>query len=165
MTCPRCSKENDNANKFCGRCGLDFTQYNPTKPSASTEEVVYCYKHKKEPTLLSCGRCERPICTKCAKMGPAGPRCPDCAKHNVAVRPGAYLFNFQQNIKGFFTGVGRQGFYGYYLLFLIGSSLFTGFRYGCAGPRRERAPIQSQTEYQSPEEEDANAPIDENAPE
>ena len=38
-----------------------------------------CYKHPKEETRLSCGRCERPICTRCSIVGPAGVRCRECA--------------------------------------------------------------------------------------
>jgi hypothetical protein len=40
---------------------------------------MQCYKHPKEETGLSCGRCERPICTRCVVQGPAGVRCRDCA--------------------------------------------------------------------------------------
>jgi hypothetical protein len=48
-------------------------------------EARPCFRHPKEMTLLACGRCARPICTKCVVMGPAGPRCPDCARQNVKV--------------------------------------------------------------------------------
>jgi hypothetical protein len=40
---------------------------------------MQCYKHPKEETGLSCGKCDRPICTKCMVNGPAGVRCRDCA--------------------------------------------------------------------------------------
>ncbi len=40
---------------------------------------MVCYKHPKEETGLSCGKCERPICTRCVVQGPAGIRCRDCA--------------------------------------------------------------------------------------
>lgn len=38
-----------------------------------------CYRHPKEETELCCGKCDRPICTRCMVQGPAGVRCPECA--------------------------------------------------------------------------------------
>jgi hypothetical protein len=38
-----------------------------------------CYRHPKEETAVSCGKCDRPICTRCMIPGPAGMRCPECA--------------------------------------------------------------------------------------
>jgi hypothetical protein len=40
--------------------------------------VPQCARHKVE-TLLSCGRCDKPICPDCAVFGPVGARCRDCA--------------------------------------------------------------------------------------
>jgi len=40
---------------------------------------MYCAKHPNELTSLSCGRCERAICTKCLVHAPVGIRCRDCA--------------------------------------------------------------------------------------
>lgn len=40
--------------------------------------VYYCARHKNVKTRLRCGRCEKPICPKCTKMGPTGARCNDC---------------------------------------------------------------------------------------
>jgi len=40
---------------------------------------MQCYRHPKVETQLSCGKCDRPICTRCMIPGPAGTRCPDCA--------------------------------------------------------------------------------------
>jgi hypothetical protein len=38
-----------------------------------------CYRHPNEEVFLRCGKCDRPICPKCTKHGPAGARCPDCS--------------------------------------------------------------------------------------
>ena len=46
---------------------------------SSTASYMYCYKHPKVETGLSCGKCERPICTNCMIVGPAGVRCRECA--------------------------------------------------------------------------------------
>lgn len=40
---------------------------------------MQCYRHPKVETGVSCGKCDRPICTRCMIPGPAGMRCPDCA--------------------------------------------------------------------------------------
>lgn len=40
---------------------------------------MQCYRHPKVETAVSCGKCDRPICTRCMIPGPAGMRCPECA--------------------------------------------------------------------------------------
>ena len=140
MLCPRCQRENDESNKFCTRCGLNFSEFVP-QPVLNSDEAKFCYRHKKEPTLLSCGRCGNPICTKCVKMGPAGPRCPDCAKMNIATRPGAVWFNMRQSVSRVFSGAGRQSPWMWYVLFIIVSSLVGGIgRYGCGRERHQLPP-------------------------
>ncbi|RYG85913.1 zinc-ribbon domain-containing protein, partial [bacterium] len=89
MTCPRCGKENEADARFCARCGLEFARYQTTR--VATEGEMRCYRHPKVATNLSCGRCERPVCTRCAINGPAGIRCPECARSNVAFRPAAVI--------------------------------------------------------------------------
>lgn len=42
-------------------------------------DTLYCYRHKNRPTVLRCGHCELPICTRCAIQTPVGVRCPECA--------------------------------------------------------------------------------------
>ena len=38
-----------------------------------------CARHPNVETLLSCGRCDTPICPKCVVITDVGGRCPDCA--------------------------------------------------------------------------------------
>ena len=38
-----------------------------------------CVRHAKRPTLIACGRCERPFCPECLVYTPAGQRCYECA--------------------------------------------------------------------------------------
>ncbi len=45
-----------------------------------TTDPLYCYRHPGRETYVSCGRCERPICTQCAMQGPVGLRCRECGK-------------------------------------------------------------------------------------
>ncbi|MDI9636852.1 zinc-ribbon domain-containing protein [Kamptonema cortianum] len=127
MKCPRCAKEieTDEA-RFCPRCGLNFAEHARHQSVVAEDEVSYCYRHPKETTGLKCGRCERPICTKCAILGPAGPRCPDCAKTNVAVRPAAIAHEAKRSVSRLFSG----GIWSYLIAFFLISMLFRAFG-GC----------------------------------
>ena len=40
----------------------------------------FCYRHPQRETLLRCGRCDQPICTRCAMQGPVGFRCRQCGR-------------------------------------------------------------------------------------
>jgi hypothetical protein len=42
------------------------------------DEVLHCYRHPDRETRIMCGRCERPICLRCAMQGPVGFRCKTC---------------------------------------------------------------------------------------
>jgi hypothetical protein len=46
----------------------------------SDDEQLYCYRHPQTETGLRCGRCDKPICVKCAVFGPVGARCRDCGR-------------------------------------------------------------------------------------
>lgn len=41
---------------------------------------LFCYRHPDRVTYVRCGRCDRPICPRCAMQGPVGFRCRDCGK-------------------------------------------------------------------------------------
>ena len=90
MRCTRCNAENPQDKKFCGDCGTELVTQErvavPDQPGA-----YYCHKHAKEATRVTCGRCERPICTRCAVPGPVGVRCRDCARNRVPIRPRGVL--------------------------------------------------------------------------
>ena len=40
---------------------------------------MWCARHPTTETELACGRCETPICPRCAVMTDVGARCPSCA--------------------------------------------------------------------------------------
>ncbi len=42
-------------------------------------DTLYCRRHPGVETGLRCGRCDTPICPKCAVFTDVGARCPDCA--------------------------------------------------------------------------------------
>jgi hypothetical protein len=97
MRCSKCGAENPDANRFCGDCGAPFVGREEPAAVESQPGVYYCSKHKKETTRITCGRCEKPICTRCTVHGPAGVRCRDCARNRVPIRP-----------MGVLHGAGRQ---------------------------------------------------------
>lgn len=145
--CPRCGRENESDVRFCGRCGLDFVEYNKNQARPSTDETKFCYKHPKEATNLSCGRCEKPLCTKCAIIGPAGPRCKECAKHNVAVRPAAVLHGAKSNVKS----LARLGPWGLYAVVISIGALISIMR-SCSAPAPESRPTAQTESPQSSED-------------
>ncbi len=137
MVCTRCGRDNPEENEFCGRCGTDLKEVISAVTEA--EDDLFCFKHKKERTALRCGRCERPICTKCVIIGPAGPRCHECSKQNIAFRPGAVV----QEAKVGLRRVGRLGPWGIYMILVIGMMLFGSLRM-CGRPD----PRQSDYEFE-----------------
>ncbi len=42
-------------------------------------DIIFCARHPSVETLLHCGRCDTPICPKCAVFTDVGARCPSCA--------------------------------------------------------------------------------------
>ena len=60
--------------------------------------LFWCWRHRKVQTRLRCGRCEKPICPKCTRMGPTGARCVECAsnrtQHIYQVGPGHLILTF-----------------------------------------------------------------------
>ncbi len=135
-SCPRCARENDDDVRFCGRCGLDFVDYEKHQARTNSVDAQFCYRHPKEQTNLSCGRCGNPICTKCAQIGPAGPRCPDCAKHNVAFRPGGVVLEAKRTV----YGLGRMGPWGIYIIAGLVISLIGGLVRGCGSSHQMTTP-------------------------
>ena len=85
LRCSKCQAEVHGSPKFCPECGKHFVA-TPEPVQAGEDGVYYCHKHKRETTRVTCGRCERPICTRCMVMSPAGIRCKDCARNKVPVR-------------------------------------------------------------------------------
>jgi hypothetical protein len=40
--------------------------------------IVTCYNHKNRETVLSCSRCNKPVCNKCTIDSFVGIKCKDC---------------------------------------------------------------------------------------
>ena len=51
-------------------------------PLQTTDEsgTLRCARHPNTETVLRCGRCDTPICSRCMVMSPVGARCPTCAQ-------------------------------------------------------------------------------------
>jgi hypothetical protein len=52
----------------------------PPGDAVDDDGRLFCYRHPDRETWVRCGRCEKPICTRCAMQGPVGFRCRDCGK-------------------------------------------------------------------------------------
>ena len=111
--------------------------------TSATDETLYCYRHPDRETWVRCGRCDRPICTRCAMQGPVGLRCKQCGK--PAFDP-LTSFKPQQLILGTLTAVvaglvtgyvaARIGFFSVVLAYFAGGFIaeiitrVTGYKRG-----------------------------------
>ena len=95
---------------------------------------LYCYRHPKSETYVRCGRCDEPICPKCAVQGPVGFRCRQCGLVKSATLAS---FTPQQLLLGpgvAFVGGGilgylggQVGFYSIFVSFFAGALIAEGF--------------------------------------
>ena len=106
-------------------------------PAAAVVEddgPLYCYRHPRSETYIRCGRCDQPICPKCAVQGPVGFRCRQCGLVKSATFSS---FTPQQLILGLGTSFGggailgylggQVGFYSIFLAFFAGAFIAEGF--------------------------------------
>lgn len=59
-----------------------------------TETIVYCARHPKEETAITCASCGTPICPRCMVVTPVGMKCPSCGKGTTGltkVTPSRFL--------------------------------------------------------------------------
>ncbi|MBL8086671.1 MAG: hypothetical protein JNM85_01215 [Chthonomonas sp.] len=110
---------------------MDFTQI--VEPTANTD-LVACPKHPREKTALRCGKCDRPICTRCTVLSPAGTRCTECSRNQIAFRPETAARSFGLELKRL-TRLGPMSWYAIAIVLSIGFSVFRS----CGAQRR--API------------------------
>lgn len=95
--CAHCGTENPDDSRFCRSCGKPFVAV-PAPVEAGEPGLYYCYRHKKETTRVTCGRCERPLCPKCVTVGANGVRCRECARNKVPVRLGGVLHDATSSV-------------------------------------------------------------------
>ncbi|MDX2065783.1 MAG: zinc-ribbon domain-containing protein [Fimbriimonadaceae bacterium] len=135
MNCQRCGRENLPEAQFCIRCGVELR--NVEAERAADPDARPCYRHPKVMTLVSCGKCDRPLCPDCVTVGAAGVRCRDCARNRVPVRWRGVATDASL---GFRRLLGR-GPIAFYIVFLLVSMLLS-FGRGCFDqpPRRSVPP-------------------------
>jgi hypothetical protein len=95
---------------------------------------LYCYRHPKSETYVRCGRCDQPICPKCAVQGPVGFRCRQCGLVKSAT---ISSFTPQQLALGLAIPLGggailgylgsQVGFYSIFIAFFAGAFLAEAF--------------------------------------
>lgn len=95
--------------------------------AADAGDRLFCYRHPDRETWIRCGRCDRPICTRCAMQGPVGFRCRQCGTLAndplTTIRPGQALVALGVSSL-LAAGVGlvstQIGFFGILLSFFAG---------------------------------------------
>ena len=120
--CNKCGAEPKEITSFCSACGSKFVP-RPEPISVEGESgAYYCFKHKKEVTRVTCGRCEKPICTKCLVVSAAGVRCRQCASHRTPIQLRGLVYDITGGLKG---GMNYRLFWYAFLLFWI-ARMFIG---------------------------------------
>lgn len=105
--------------------------------------ALRCYRHPDRETWVRCGRCDQPICTRCAMQGPVGFRCRQCGTPAydplTSLRPTQLAIGFGISaLGGLVVGLvgGRIGFFGLLLAWFAGGLIadsvirFVGFKRG-----------------------------------
>jgi hypothetical protein len=118
-----------------------------TPPAAVMAEdetpALRCYRHPDRETWVRCGRCDQPICPRCAMQGPVGFRCRQCGRPArdplTSLRPTQLAIGFGISaLGGLVVGLvgGRIGFFGLILAWFAGGLIadsvirFVGFKRG-----------------------------------
>lgn len=106
-------------------------------------EALRCYRHPDRETWVRCGRCDQPICTRCAMQGPVGFRCRQCGRPArdplTSMRPSQLAIGLGISfLGGVVIGLvsSRIGFLGLLLAWFAGGMIadavirFVGFKRG-----------------------------------
>jgi len=105
--------------------------------------ALRCYRHPDRETWVRCGRCDQPICSRCAMQGPVGFRCRQCGRPArdplTSLRPTQLAVGFGTSaLGGLVVGLvgGRIGIFGLLLAWFAGGLIadsvirFVGFKRG-----------------------------------
>jgi hypothetical protein len=114
-----------------------------TSELADDDGRMFCYRHPDRETYVRCGRCDRPICTRCAMQGPVGFRCKQCGTLAndplTSIRPTQAALGLAVAIGGgVVVGLiaGMLGFFTIFISFIAGGAIseavvrFTGYKRG-----------------------------------
>lgn len=106
----------------------------PADTAHGDDGPLYCYRHPKSETYVRCGRCDQPICPKCAVQGPVGFRCRQCGLARSAT-----ITSFSPRQLALGVGIpiaggaivgylgGQIGFYSIFLAFFAGAFIAEAF--------------------------------------
>ncbi len=128
-------------------CGVTSEGTAPSLPADETDAAdapaLRCYRHPDRETYVRCGRCDQPICTRCAMQGPVGFRCRECGRPArdplTSIRPAQAAIGFAVAAAGgLVVGLltSRIGFFGLLLAWFGGGLIadgvmrFVGFKRG-----------------------------------
>ncbi len=105
--------------------------------------ALRCYRHPDRETWVRCGRCDQPICSRCAMQGPVGFRCRECGRPArdplTSVRPSQLAIGLGISmVGGLVVGLisTRMGIFGLLLAWFAGGIVadavirFIGFKRG-----------------------------------
>ena len=106
----------------------------PADSAQGDDGPLYCYRHPKSETYVRCGRCDQPICPRCAVQGPVGFRCRQCGLVKSAA-----ISSFSPRQLALGVGIpigggaivgylgGQIGFYSIFLAFFAGAFIAEAF--------------------------------------
>jgi hypothetical protein len=106
--CSRCGAENSGNPKFCNACGRKFVPLAEPLLVGDEPGLYYCYKHPKETTRVTCGRCERPLCHRCVVIGSVGVRCRQCASNKIPIRMRGVMHDAGRGVRGVGRSIGSR---------------------------------------------------------
>jgi hypothetical protein len=96
--------------------------------------TLYCYRHPRSETYVRCGRCDQPICPKCAVQGPVGFRCRQCGLVKSATLSSFAPQQLALGLGAAFGGGailgyigGQVGFYSIFIAFFAGAFVAEAF--------------------------------------
>lgn len=105
--------------------------------------ALRCYRHPDRETWVRCGRCDQPICPRCAMQGPVGFRCRQCGRPAVdpltSMRPSQLAIGLAiATSGGLVTGLisSRIGIFGLLIAWFAGGIIadmvmrYVGFKRG-----------------------------------
>jgi hypothetical protein len=105
-----------------------------TNAADGDDGPLYCYRHPKSETYVRCGRCDQPICPKCAVQGPVGFRCRHCGLVKSATLSSFTPQQLALGLGAAFGGGailgylgGQVGFYSIFISFFAGAFIAEGF--------------------------------------
>ena len=116
----------------------------PAAPlDGADDQPLHCYRHPDRETWVRCGRCDQPICSRCAMQGPVGFRCRQCGRPArdplTSMRPAQLAIAAAVAVSGgLVTGLvtSRIGFFGLLLAWFAGGLIadaiirFVGYKRG-----------------------------------